>query len=140
MAENTSFTAVDLIVAFKAVAGKLDRGGGPVWRYRDANNYYVARMNPLEDNFRVYKVVEGKRTQLASAEVKVRSGEWHSIRVVHTGDHIRCYLDSKPLLDARDATFSEAGKIGLWTKADAVTYFAGLRVMQPAAVVPEAGH
>jgi protein tyrosine phosphatase (PTP) superfamily phosphohydrolase (DUF442 family) len=135
--ENARFTDIDLEVAFKAIAGKLDRGGGPVWRYRDAKNYYVARMNPLEDNFRVYKVVDGKRTQLDSAEVKVPSGEWHSIRVVHCGDHIRCCLDAKLMLDVRDNTFSEAGSIGLWTKADAVTHFDGLQVKQPAAMVPE---
>ena len=66
VAENTSFTDIDLTVAFKAMAGKLDQGGGPVWRYKDADNYYIARMNPLEDNYRVYKVVAGKRTQLGS--------------------------------------------------------------------------
>jgi len=137
VSESTSFTDIDLVVAFKAIAGKLDRGGGPVWRYRDAKNYYVARMNPLEDNFRVYKVVDGKRTQLDSAEVKVPPGEWHSIRVVHCGDHIRCYLDAKLMLDVHDKTFPCAGEVGLWTKADAVTHFDGLQVKQPAAMAPE---
>ena len=79
VAEDTSLTDVDLTVAFKAVAGKLDQGGGPVWRFRDAINYYLARMNPLEDNFRVYRVVDGKRAQLDSAEVRVSAGEWHRI-------------------------------------------------------------
>ena len=60
VAEDTSFSDIDLTVAFKAMAGKLDQGGGPVWRYQDAGNYYIARMNPLEDNYRVYKVVAGK--------------------------------------------------------------------------------
>jgi len=137
VAENTRFTDIDLVVAFKAIAGKLDRGGGPVWRYRDANNYYVARMNPLEDNIRVYKVVDGKRTQLDATEVKVPSGEWHTIRVVHRDDHIRCYLDARVMLDVRDQTFSQPGKIGLWSKADAVTHFAGLQVRQPAAMAFE---
>ena len=57
VADDTSFQNVEASVAFKAVQGKEDQGGGIVWRYQDANNYYVARMNPLEDNFRVYKVV-----------------------------------------------------------------------------------
>ena len=128
VAENTNFTDVDLTVAFKAVAGKLDRGGGPVWRYQDANNYYLARMNPLEDNYRVYKVVAAKRTQLGSVDIKIPSGEWHTLRVVQKADHIQCYLDGKLDLDVKDDTFKEAGKIGLWTKADAQTYFANLRV------------
>jgi hypothetical protein len=128
VAANGSFRDIDLTVAFKAVAGKLDQGGGPVWRYKDANNYYIARMNPLEDNYRVYKVVGGKRTQLASAEVKAAAGQWHTLRVVHKGNHIACYLNGKPYLDVKDDTFQDAGQIGLWTKADAQTYFADLRV------------
>ena len=126
IADKTSFTDIDLSVAFKAMAGKLDQGGGPVWRYLDANNYYLARMNPLEDNYRVYKVVAGKRTQLGSFDIKIPSREWHTLRVVHEADHIQCYLDGKLRLDVKDDTLKDAGKIGLWTKADAQTYFAGL--------------
>jgi hypothetical protein len=130
VAENTSFADIDLTVAFNAVAGKVDQGGGPVWRYKDANNYYVARMNPLEDNFRVYKVVAGKRTQLATAEVKAPAGKWHTVRVVQKGDHIQCYFNGKLYLDVKDETFKDAGKVGLWTKADAQTEFAGLEVKE----------
>src|SRR6516164_5603967 len=52
VADDTSFQDVEISMAFKALKGKKDQGGGIVWRYQDANNYYVARMNPLEDNFR----------------------------------------------------------------------------------------
>ena len=130
VAEKTSFSDVDLSVAFKAVAGKLDQGGGLVWRYKDHDNYYVARMNPLENNYRVYKVVAGKREQLGTVDEKVASGEWHVLRVVHKGDHIQCHLDGKLRLDVKDDTFKEAGKIGLWTKADAQTRFADLQVQE----------
>ncbi len=131
VAENTSFTDIDVTVAFKAMAGKLDQGGGLVWRYQDADNYYIARMNPLEDNYRVYKVVAGKRTQLGTVDIKVPSREWHTLRVVQKADHIRCYLDGKPHLDVKDETFKGAGKIGLWTKANAQTYFANLQAKEP---------
>jgi hypothetical protein len=127
VAKKTSFRDLDLTVAFKAVAGKIDRGGGPVWRYTDAKNYYVARMNPLEDNYRVYKVVAGKRTQLATADLKVDAKKWHTLRVVHVGRHIECYFDGKRYLDVNDDAFPKAGKIGLWTKADAQTHFANFR-------------
>ena len=127
VAENSSFADTDVSVAFKAMAGKLDQGGGPVWRYKDDNNYYIARMNPLEDNYRVYKVVAGKRTELGSVDIKISSGEWHTIRVVHKADHIQCYLDGKLYLDVKDGTFEDSGRIGLWTKADAQTYFANLK-------------
>jgi hypothetical protein len=85
-------------------------------------------MNPLEDNFRFYKVVAGKRIELASADVEAKAGQWHTLRIVHKGDHVECFLNGKKYLDAKDATFQDAGKIGFWTKADAQTRFAGLVV------------
>jgi hypothetical protein len=130
VAQQTSFADIDLSLAFKAVAGKLDQGGGAVWRYKDANNYYVARMNPLEDNYRLYKVVAGKRTQLASAGMKIPAGQWHALRIVHQGSHIQCYLNGQLYLDVQDDTFQDAGKVGLWTKADAQTHFAGFKVRE----------
>jgi hypothetical protein len=127
--EDTKYKDVEAKVSFKAVKGKKDQGGGIVWRYQDANNYYVARMNPLEDNFRVYKVVAGKRAkEFQSATVKVPAGEWHTLAIKQVGDHIECFLDGKKHLDVKDDTFKEAGKVGLWTKADAQTYFDDLKV------------
>jgi hypothetical protein len=129
VAAKSSFRDLDMAVKFRSVAGKIDQGGGPVWRYKDHNNYYLARMNPLENNYRVYKVVGGKRTQLASADLKGVTG-WHTLRVVHAGNHIVCQFDGKLFLDVRDDTFREAGKVGLWTKADAQTHFADLRASE----------
>jgi hypothetical protein len=130
VADETRLADLELSVSFKAVKGEKDQGGGLVWRFRDANNYYVARMNPLEENFRVYKVVAGRRTQLASAEAAAPVGEWHTIRIVHRRNHIQCYLDGKLQLDTMDDTFSDPGKIGLWTKADAVTSFDDLTAVR----------
>lgn len=116
---------VEISVEFKAVKGKVDQGGGLVWRYQDANNYYVARMNPLEDNYRLYKVIDGKRTQLATTEdnVVVPENSWQRLTIRHAGSKITCFLDGKKLLEAEDNAIAKAGKIGLWTKADAQTYF-----------------
>lgn len=129
VAEDTKYQDVEISVAFKAIQGKLDQGGGPVWRFQDANNYYIARMNPLESNYRVYKVVNGKRTQLETKEgLKVPAGEWHTLKIKMTGDQIECYLDDKKELAAKDSTFKDAGKVGLWIKADAQTYFDDFKV------------
>ena len=129
VADGPAYRDVEISVAFKAVRGKNDQGGGVVWRYQDANNYYLARMNPLEDNYRLYKVVAGKRTQLATKEgIKVPAGEWHVLKIRQTGDAVECYLDGKKELEARDATFQKAGKVGLWTKSDAQTRFDDLKV------------
>ena len=124
VAEKGKYQDVELSVAFKAIKGKIDQGGGMVWRYKDANNYYIARLNPLEDNYRVYKVIDGKRGQLDTAkDLKVKAGEWHTLKVVHKGNKIECFLDGKSILKAEDDAFKEAGQVGLWTKADAQTYF-----------------
>jgi hypothetical protein len=129
VATDADYKNVDVTVSFKAVKGEKDQGGGIVWRYQDANNYYLARMNPLEQNYRFYKVVGGKRTQLESkGGLKVPTGSWHTLRIKMTGDDIECYLDGKKLLEGKDKTFTRAGKIGLWTKADAQTYFDNLKV------------
>ncbi len=119
---------LDLSVRVKAVAGQLDRGGGLVWRARDAKNYYVVRYNPLEANFRVYKVVAGVRTQFASATVRADK-EWHTIRVTMIGPKITCYFDGTPHLTVTDSTFTGLGKIGLWSKADAQSLFDDLKAV-----------
>jgi len=119
---------VQINLSLKAVSGKIDRGGGAVWRYQDAKNYYIARVNPLEDNFRFYKVIDGQRTQLATADVKAEAGKWHAIKIVHRGKHIHCSLNGKQLLHLNDDAISAAGQIGLWTKADAVTSFDDISV------------
>ncbi len=114
---------VDLSVQFKALSGKGDQGAGLVWRYRDPNNYYVTRCNALEDNCTIYHVVNGRRVAFLNKGVKVASNVWHSLRVEVRGDHFVVSYDGKPVLDAKDGTFKDAGKVGLWTKADSVIAF-----------------
>jgi hypothetical protein len=124
VAQDTSYKDVELTVSFKAVAGKNDQGGGFVWRYKDRNNYYICRMNPLEDNYRVYKVVAGKRIQLGGKEkVTVKAGAWHKLKVVVKGNRMAGYLDGKKLWEITDDTYKDAGKVGLWSKSDARTRF-----------------
>jgi hypothetical protein len=120
--QNSRCRNVDLRVRLKAVAGELDRGGGVVWRAKDAKNYYIARYNPLEDNFRVYKVENGKRTQFASAKVP-GDAKWHTLRITMFDDKITCYLDGSKYLEVEDKTFPLHGMVGLWSKSDARTYF-----------------
>ncbi len=131
---GVAFRDGTLSVRVRADRGTIDQGGGPIWRARDARNYYIARYNPLEKNFRVYVVKDGTRRQLATApDLDIPAGRWFLVTVVHRGDRIACHLDGKPLLEATDATFPEAGGVGLWTKADAATSFDDL-VVTPAQV------
>lgn len=125
--EDARYADLNLEVGFKAVDGRIDQGGGLVWRYLDANNYYVCRFNPLEDNLRVYKVVAGKRHQLASVDVERPARQWHTLTATMKDDLIVCSVDGTRL-GVRDGTLREPGRIGLWTKADARTYFDTLSV------------
>jgi hypothetical protein len=124
VAEELKYKDVELSVSFKAVAGDSDQGGGFVWRYQDNDNYYICRMNPLEDNYRVYHVVKGKRIQIGGKEgIKVPVGEWHKLKVEVRGNKMEGYLDGKQIWEVTDDTFKKAGKVGLWSKADAQTHF-----------------
>ena len=125
---DTNAKDVDISVRMKAVAGETDQGGGLVWRAKDAKNYYLARYNPLEDNYRLYKVVHGKRTLILNADITHSDG-WHAARVTMTGDQIACYYDGKKYLESKDTTFPVAGKIGLWSKADAQSQFDDLTLV-----------
>lgn len=117
-------------LSFKALSGEEDQGGGPMWRVQDANNYYVCRMNPLEDNFRLYVVKDGVRSQLESAAATVESGTWHRIKAEQYGARILCWLDGILLLEAQDASIPGSGGVGLWTKADACTSFDDISVFR----------
>ena len=129
IADEGSFQDLDISVKFKAVSGRVDRAAGLVFRLRDPNNYYFVRANALENNYRLYHVVNGRRSQFAGANFKVRSGEWHELRVEVVGNRIICYYDGDNKIEATDSTFKDAGKVGLWTKADSVTYFDNLKVI-----------
>ena len=110
-------------VKFKPMSGREDQAGGVVWRAKDANNYYIARANALEDNVTIYHTINGRRTEKKRASMKVASNTWHSIRVDFQGAHFTVTYDGKPALAWDDDTFKDAGNVGVWTKADSVTLF-----------------
>jgi hypothetical protein len=123
IAEGISYKDLSLSVKFKAISGKVDQGAGLVFRLKDQDNYYIVRANALENNFRLYHVVKGRRVQFAGANFKVSSQQWHEIKVEARDDEFKCYYDGQLKITSKDATFRDAGKVGLWTKADSVIYF-----------------
>ena len=126
--EDKKFDDIDLTVRFRPVSGKEDASGGIIFRAKDARNYLLVRANALENNFRLYTMVNGKRSTIASARVtEPKLGEWHRIRVVAKGPNVQAYLDDALLLDHEDKTFT-GGWVGLWTKADSVTEFADFEI------------
>lgn len=131
---------VDLSVAFKPVSGNVDQAAGLVWRYRDPDNYYVARANALEDNVVLYKMENGKRSDLKPVgswpfsygkKADVPVGRWNTLRIVAKDRRFSVWLADEHLFEVEDGTFTGAGKVGLWTKADSVTLFDALRIDAP---------
>ena len=110
-------------VKFKPVSGKEDQAGGVIWRVRDANNYFVARANALEDNVTIYHTINGSRVAFKNIKTKVTSGTWHTLRVDFAGNKFTVSFDGKKVIEASDESFKDAGKVGVWTKADSVTLF-----------------
>jgi hypothetical protein len=119
-------------VAFKTVDGAVDQAAGIVWRYQDPGNYYIVRANALEDNVVLYKVENGVRQSIAPKGLPSRSygvkrqiprGRWNTLKIEFRGGSFIAFLNGERLFEAEDQTFSKAGKTGLWTKADSVTYF-----------------
>jgi hypothetical protein len=129
--DDTSIKDGFIAIKFKAIAGSEDRAAGLVWRARDADNYYVVRANALEDNVVLYKTVNGVRSPLDivgrkggyGIDAPVPANQWHDLRIDFSGSRFKVLYNGKPLFEVEDATFREAGKIGLWTKADSVTLF-----------------
>lgn len=127
---------IELQVKLKGVTGKMDQGGGFVWRFIDANNYYVVRANPLEDNIVLYKVENGKRTDLPligkgrtyGADVEALGKGWNTLKLIAKDELFVVYLNDKEIFKVNDKTFTNTGKVGLWTKADAVTWFDDFQV------------
>ncbi|MEO5631883.1 MAG: hypothetical protein ABIQ24_04785 [Nitrospiraceae bacterium] len=120
--DDTNTADLDLSVSFLPIAGKADMGGGLIWRAKDDRNYYLIRANPLEQNIRVYHVVKGIRKMLKNYDEISDIKKWHRLHVVNQGCRIQIFYDEKPIVDLCDETFKD-GRIGLWTKSDAVTYF-----------------
>ena len=110
-------------VKFKPVNGNEDQAGGVIWRCADADNYYIARANALEDNVTIYHTIKGKRVSFKNVNTKVASGVWHTLRVDFAGNKFTVTFDGQKVIEATDDSFADSGKVGVWTKADSVTLF-----------------
>lgn len=137
--EKSNFKDGELSVRTKAISGHVDQGAGLVWRYRDPNNYYLVRANALEDNVVLYKVERGRRSSIApkgtprgtyGGKHKVPSQVWNTLRVTFQGTQFAVYFNGQKLFEVEDATFTEPGKVGLWTKADSVIHFDDFEVTE----------
>ncbi len=120
---SSQFLDGEIQVDFKSISGHVDQGGGIMWRVQDKDNYYIARFNPLEDNFRIYYVKNGSRKKIANAKIALAAGKWHTMKIVQKGNQYQGYINGKKLIEGNNDKFLSSGGAGLWTKADAVTSF-----------------
>jgi hypothetical protein len=130
--DGTSVQDGEVSVEFKPLSGSVDQAAGIVWRYQDPGNYYIVRANALENNVVLYKVVSGVRESIAPKGLPSKAygvkhliprGTWSTLRITFKSATFTVFLNGERLFEAEDRTFSGAGKTGLWTKADSVTYF-----------------
>lgn len=126
--QPTTAKNVEVAIRFKPVAGKVDQAGGIAVRLTSPDDYYLVRANALEDNVRFYRIVKGRRQQLATANVKVSAGEWHTLGIKAEGDRFTVTFNGRQLHSTIDKTFSAAGRVALWTKSDSVTRFDEIRI------------
>jgi hypothetical protein len=121
--DKTSLSDGFVEVKFKSEKGKEDRAGGVVWRWKDGDNYYVARANALEDNVSLYYTAGGRRNTIKYVDAPVPANVWHTLRVEFSGKRIKVLLDGKAYIEQEDDHIPGAGSLGVWTKADSVTAF-----------------
>jgi hypothetical protein len=126
--KSTYYQNIEIEARIKALRGDEDQGGGLVWRYMNSRNYYIVRANPLENNMRLYKVVNNSRKQMQSVATTVKTGEWFTLKVKAQGDRIECYLNDALVISETDDSFSTPGLVGFWSKADAVSLFDDLKI------------
>jgi len=127
--DRIRFRDGEIEVKVRADSGEMDQGGGPIWRVKDRMNYYVARLNPLEDNFRIYYVKNGRRVMIATSSVKgIKVGQWFTIKIITKDNTISGWVNGKKMMEVKDATFGDEGGVGMWTKADAASSFDDLLV------------
>ena len=119
---------LDVSVRIRPMDGSVDQAGGLAVRVKDARNYYVVRANALEDNVRLYVVLDGDRKQFAGINHKVSPKQWHSLRLRAVGDRFTVFFDGQQLFEANDRRLTGAGGVALWSKADSVTEFTDLTI------------
>jgi len=115
-------------IRFMPVAGNIDQAGGVVVRFTSAGDYYIARANALENNVRFYRVVGGKRQMIAGVDARVSSGAWHTLGIAARDDRFIILFNGRELFGATDPTLPGPGRVGLWTKADSVTWFESIKI------------
>ena len=123
VAKNVSIADGFVEVKFKSISGKEDQAGGVVWRWKDGDNYYVARANALENNVSLYYTAKGRRNTLKYVDAPVALNVWHTLRVEYSGTRIKVILNGKTYIELQDSRIGGPGAVGVWTKADSVTSF-----------------
>ncbi len=131
ISEQTVARDLEATLRFKAIGGTHRRAAGLVLRAQNANDYYVVRADALEGSVRLYRMIRGRRAQIAAKDVEIDSDRWHALRVVLKGNEFDVSLDGTHLFKATDATLPQPGTVGVWSQADSIIVFSSLLVAPP---------
>lgn len=127
---------VDVSVKFRTIRGDMSATAGIVFRHSDRNNYYVVRASSNDKNVVAYKTVNGRRINIGvngntatyGVHARIQHRAWNTLRVTTKGNLFTVYLNDKKVLETEDDTFTAPGRVGVWTKSDAVSEFDDLTV------------
>lgn len=127
IAKNGEMGNGSVRVMVKPEGGSIDRAGGIAFGLRNVANYFVFRINALEDNAILFEFVNNKRIQRESVPLPVAADTWYYLTVTVEDRSIRCMVDDRILIEY-SADSLVKGHAGLWTKADSVTWFGPLTI------------
>jgi hypothetical protein len=121
--DGETFRDFNLTTRFKIVGGTMEQMAGVVFRFQNASNFYVFRASALGHNIRFYKMVDSVRSDPLGPSVDIATNTWHTLTVSGQGNQFTFWFDGRLVMPPlQDNSFAE-GKVGFWTKSDAVSYF-----------------
>ncbi len=134
--KDVSFADGSVESRIMPISGNEDQAGGLVWRFKDGDNYYLARINALENNVSLFYVEAGKRKTIKYTDAPVAKDQWHLLKVEFKGARIKIIYDGKNCIELDDDHIATAGAVGVWTKADSITAFDDFNYQSDDKVVP----
>ena len=126
------FTSGTIRVQFKLVGGATDRNAGIAFNLKPNGEYFYLRYNTRDGNLALWKFRNGDRERMLDGEAKVQLplDTWHQLEVTIAGQKISASVDNKTLTFAANLPEPVSGRVGLWTKRDAITVFRNYRVQR----------
>ena len=127
VASNVSgFASGTVSVQFKLLGGKSDQNAGIVFGLVPSElDYYFVRYNTKDGDVALWRYSDGKRAVIAHGEPaasKLPLNVWHTLTLRLDGARVSVAANDSITL-THELPGGVSGRVGLWTKRDAVTSF-----------------